>query len=346
MTQTELGLLGLIDLALGGDVCCFTYNPDWNEVMSLAAKHGVLGLAVDGVERLPKENRPQSSLLLQWFGPVVKQEQQFAHSWKVAQLLSKWWKSVGVEALVLKGRSLAQYYPKPEHRYSCDLDVFIAEGWDRACDLLRKKGVKLSLEIYKEAEFTLDGVYVECHRFITPIRGNKRLQQFEPYLRDLLKEEKQYFEGTFLIMPPLMFNVMLYIEHALGDFLHGKLLLKHLVDWTVLRRQPIDKELVKAKCSEFGFDRFLSLLNGLADVIENKTDFANLPASYQREFEGILRLQVKHEPESMFARRVNLFCTIIRNRRRYRNFGYCSMPSFLWNAVFSHWFQKDVEVIE
>lgn len=112
----------------------------------------------------------------------------------------------------------------------------------------------MEYEVYKEVEFTIDDVYVECHRFITPIRGNKQLQAFERYLRSLLHTEQQtYFDGTTLICPPLMFTVMLYIEHALWDFLHGHLALKHLLDWVVLRKQGIDRDAFETRCNEFKF---------------------------------------------------------------------------------------------
>ena len=63
----------------------------------------------------------------------------------------------------------------PHHRYSCDLDVFIGKGWERACKLLEGRGVEPGREVYKEVEFTMDDVYVECHRYITPLRGNRQL---------------------------------------------------------------------------------------------------------------------------------------------------------------------------
>ena len=72
--------------------------------------------------------------------------------------------------------------------------------------------------------------------------------------------EPTFFEGTTLVCPPLMFSVMLYVEHALGDFLHGKLLLKHVVDWAALRRQEVDWETFWTKCKEFRFDRFVALI--------------------------------------------------------------------------------------
>ena len=88
------------------------------------------------------------------------------------------------------------------------------------------------------------------------------MKEFECYLRSLLDSEpKGYFEGTTLVCPPLMFTVMLYIEHALGDLLHGHLTLKHIVDWVVLRRQSVDWDAFHARCESFKFDKFLPLID-------------------------------------------------------------------------------------
>ena len=259
-------------------------------------------------------------------------------------------KKHGIETVVLKGRSIAQYYPIPEHRYSCDLDLFVAgDDWVRACEILEAKGIRLEREVYKEVEFTFEGVNVELHRYITPVRGNKTLLRFERYLRNVLKASpKTHFEGTELVCPPLMFTVMLYIEHALGDLLHGKLTLKHVVDWVVLRKLEIDRTEIEARCKEFGFDKFLGLIDSLADVVDGKVEMASLPSSHREVMEAffVIPTPVIKEKKSWFARRVSLFFDIIRNRRYYKRFGYCSMERFLLSAVWAHFFDKEVRLYE
>lgn len=81
------------------------------------------------------------------------------------------------------------------------------------------------------------------------------------------------------------------MEHALGDFLHGKLLLKHVVDWVVLRRQAVDWEAFWAKCKAFRFDRFVALTEALADVVEGKREYETLPTAYKEVFDEMLREQ-------------------------------------------------------
>ena len=317
---------------------------DWTSVLELASEQGVQGICLEAIEQLPLGTIPQQALL-QWIGLSEMQRQQYEQAWRVACKLDTLWAAEGIQATVLKGRSIAKYYPVPSHRYSCDLDVFIGEEWGRACELLEGQGVELEHEVYKEVEFTLDNVYVECHRYITPVRGNKHLKGFEKFLRSLLYcEPPKYFEGTTLICPPLMFTVMLYIEHALGDLLHGHLTLKHIVDWVVLRRQNFNREVFYSRCNEFKFDKFLPLIEALADVVEGKTEYNELPPLYKEVFYELFKAPVAKSPRSWFGRRVELFFSILRNGKKYQQFGYTSMSSFLFNSMWAHFFDKEVRL--
>ena len=182
---------------------------EWSAVMNIASAHGLSAIAFDGLEKAldsnpERRNEMPTQLLLQWYGQCVHQTALFKKNWSATCSLSSLLKEHGIEAVVLKGRSIAQYYPIPEHRYSCDLDLFVAgDDWERACEILEAKGIRLEREVYKEVEFTFEDVNVELHRYITPVRGNKTLLRFERYLRNVLREfPKTYFEGTKLVCPP------------------------------------------------------------------------------------------------------------------------------------------------
>lgn len=317
---------------------------DWDGALNLSTEHGVSALCLESMELLPVGTVPKMQLL-QCIGQTEMQRNQYEQAWNVACKLDKLLAAEGIQATVLKGRTISQYYTVPCHRHSCDLDVFIEHGWNRASEILEKSGIKLEHEVYKEVEFTMDDVYVECHRYITPVRGNKHLQTFERYLLSLLHSEQQTcFEGTSLVCPPLVFTVMLYIEHALGDFLHGHLTLKEIVDWVVLRKQGVDRDAFESRCKEFKFDRFLKLIDAFADVLESKIEYSELSPAYRAEFDEVFLMHDGSNSRSWFCRRVDLFFDIVKNGKKFRAYGYMSMPAFLFNSVWSHFFNKEVKL--
>mgnify|MGYP003468164483 FL=1 len=100
-------------------------------MINIASAHGLSAIAYDGLEKAldsnpERRNEIPKTLLLQWYGLCVHQTALFKKKWKAACSLSSLLGEHGIEAVVLKGRSIAQYYPIPEHRYSCDLDLFVA----------------------------------------------------------------------------------------------------------------------------------------------------------------------------------------------------------------------------
>lgn len=77
-------------------------------------------------------------------------------------------------------------------------------------------------------------------------------------------------------------------------------------------------------------------------------EIASFPSSYREVMESFFvnPSSVIKERNSWFARRVSLFFDIIRNRRYYSRFGYCSMERFLVSAVWAHFFDKEVGLQE
>ena len=335
-------------------------SAEWQSLMDCSDRFGLSAVVLDGFRKVMPQLPVDDALeyrMFQWFGESMRMEKKCSRMWDVAKTLDKWWGKEGIYAVVLKGRSIAQYYPDPQHRYSCDIDVWIGEQWHHACDILEQHNVELCHEVYKEVEFTVDGTYVECHRYITPVRGNKNLLQFERYLRILIDDSAQrkcFFADTTLQNPPLMFTVMLYVEHALGDLLHDAFSLKHIADWMVLRRQDIMWSEFDERCKCFGFDRFVNLINALADFAEGRVAYSSLQGNHRQVLDSIFsKLDEQNgskgnrdtgKSRPWLHDRIQLFFRILSNARMFREFGYCSMPNFLISAVWAHFFDKEVKL--
>lgn len=84
---------------------------DWAAMKALADKQGLTAIVLDGVGEKLKTNSQLSSLnsqlKLSWIGATELQRLQYEHSWKVACKLNKLWAAEGIQATVLKGRSIA-----------------------------------------------------------------------------------------------------------------------------------------------------------------------------------------------------------------------------------------------
>ena len=122
----------------------------WEEVINIASAHGLSAIAFDGIEKALNRhsewrNKIPKSLLMPWYGQCVQQTALFKKNWSAACSLASLLGEQGIEAVVLKGSTIAQYYPIPEHRYSCDLDLFVAgDDWERA--FLRRRASLLNVK--------------------------------------------------------------------------------------------------------------------------------------------------------------------------------------------------------
>lgn len=342
---------------------------DWQEVVDLSFEQGVAAIAVDGLQECLPLTPPEGKgtqggeslelaldspeledLKYEWFWEVFSCEEEFHTRDGASRKLASMWAAEGISTVILKGASFAQYYPIAGHRYSCDLDLFIGEDWKRGCSVLERKGFDICYEVYKDAQFHIDGVYVECHRYLMSIRGNRTLQRFERYLRSLLKDKAPFGDDS-LFAPPLMFNALFCIEHARGHLLHGPLTLRQVCDWMMIRRQPVDWDEFWKRCEEFGFTRFAHLMEALADLVEGKVTYGEL-ASVDRKVvdEMLMAGSASQEADgsrkisSFFQRRVRQFFTILGNGWKYREFNDVSMPVALFRQVWTHFFRKKVEL--
>ena len=74
-------------------------------VLNLASEQGVQGICLEAIEQFPAGTIPQPTLL-QWIGLSEVQRQQYEQTWRVACKLDKLWAAEGIQATVLKGRSI------------------------------------------------------------------------------------------------------------------------------------------------------------------------------------------------------------------------------------------------
>ena len=261
---------------------------DWQALENIANEQGLLGVMLDGVEKLPRELRPEKKAILQSIGLLIQSEQQYAVQEHAATEMALLLHQHDIRTYVLKGAVVAECYPRPEHRRSVDMDCFLvnendnvslnlndnvnldfnAEVWELGNRVVEKAGFEVARGFYKNSTFHLPGLAVENHRFMTPFRGNKRLKRLERLLQSMIindnlnvkvEASNRRLQGTWLYRPPVMVSALFLIEHAYSHFLHEGLTCRHVLDWTMFsrrHRQEIDWKAFEGYIDEFGFRKF------------------------------------------------------------------------------------------
>lgn len=268
MTKIQDTFVRLVRLGIGTseDIPALE-DVDWQAVEDLASDQGLLGVLLDGVEKLPRELKPGKKAIIQSIGQMLKAEQQYAAQQHAAEEMALLMHESGIRTYVLKGAVVAECYPRPEHRKSVDMDCYLLpeEGkedvWEKGNRVVEAAGYSVGRGFYKNSTFQLPGLAVENHRFMTPFRGNARLRRLERQLQAMMAEDssKDRFNGTWLFRPPVMVSALFLIEHAYSHFLHEGLTWRHVLDWQMFSRrhhEEIDWRLFDNLIDEYGFRKF------------------------------------------------------------------------------------------
>jgi len=97
---------------------------EWPSLFDMASEQTVLGLVLDGAQKLLKECWPPKMLLLQMvsLAEQIKQRNELLN--KKCQWLTRTLEGIGLDSCILKGQGVAALYPNPLSRQSGDIDVW------------------------------------------------------------------------------------------------------------------------------------------------------------------------------------------------------------------------------
>lgn len=384
MTAEYLVLFDLVCLGLQPDAelefkGLRVADVDWNLVLDMAVRQGIGPIVGDGIQRgverlneasLPgRHDAPEASMLCALRGldaPQFKakrrrlaalsmQHEQLAEAQlKAVAALGDLWRRHGLQPYLLKGFTLAQYYPNPLHRISTDIDTYHLDGWEESNRVIEGEGIAVDRSYYKNSEFLFDGCTVENHRFCTMVRGWRHRKEFERYLRACVAEESpgQVLQ-TSMNATPAMLNVLFVLMHARQHFLlEGGIQLRHVCDWAMLLRayaETLDWALFREQCVRFGLDRFAWPLTRVA----HRVCGVPVPFECPREKEPVTRLIAEiMQPtcpvvdHSVKGWRVQLQIVrqLFRSRWKFRLYTHGSMEGYLLEMLWGYLFDRDPKI--
>ena len=212
---------------------------EWQYILDEAQRHAVVGIMVVGLEKLPSEQRPQKTVLLQWIGLCQQIEVQNSVTTQTCIQICDRLDRNGFNACVLKGQSNYRYYPAGMmNRRSCgDVDVWVVPK--ERCTHPVKEVVE-----YVDANYNMDvlcwlhngftdetGVPVEVHfrpSFMSEPCKNKR---FQKHFSDIvLCSSLTDLDGAKIPCMKVDEDVIYQMNH----------IYRHLIDEGVGLRQVVD----------------------------------------------------------------------------------------------------------
>lgn len=317
---------------------------DWQSLEEMANEQGLLGVMLDGVETLPRELRPEKKAIIQSIGQVLQAEQQYTIQEHAAAEMAVLLHQHGIRTYVLKGQVVAECYPNPDHRKSVDMDCFLmpeqgdVDVWEMANSILEEQGFEVRRDYYKNSTIVLPGLSVENHRYFTPFRGNRQLNNLEHLLQEEMRRANNAplaarFDGTWLYRPPVMVSALFLIEHAYSHFLHEGLTWRMVLDWQMFcrrHRQELDWKELEARVDEFGVRRFYDSFCRLGEYLVGDLTADGLQLNDRRMLADIWAPLDVHETVTGLRGKLALAGNTWRARWKYRHFTDMTWLQALW----------------
>lgn len=350
-SDTREAFLRLVRLGIGHSEISVIVK-EWNSLKALAEQQGLSAIVMDGVESLPEQSRPPKEFLLQWIGEILQTEAQYETQRKAAVEMASLFERNYIRTYVLKGSVVSECYPKPEHRVSSDLDCFLLpmqgdfDAWDLGNDLVKSQGFEVEDIFYKNSTFSLPGLTVENHRFMTPFRGNKTLRNLELMLQSMIRDDKnpEGIDGTCLYRPPVMASSLFLIEHAYSHFLHEGLTWRHVLDWMMFSRKH-EKEILwsdfEVLVEEFGFKRFCDSFVKIGRFLLGELVEGDLTKIDKKMLADVWAPLDLHESVRGWKGKLALVGNTWRARWKYHYFADISMLHALWIQAKGVLFEKN-----
>ncbi len=341
-------LMSLTRQGIGHNCSALKDKPDWVDIKALAEKQGLSAIVLDGIQRLPLENRPSKDILLNWIGTVI---QGFENRYKCYERalsdLAKFYNENGINMMVLKGYGLSMNYPIPNHRPCGDIDIWNYGLQKKADSLVVKQfGIRVDNSEPHHSCFDWKGFLVENHYDFLIVPASKTNSEIEPLLKELAKVKGECLSvcGQDIYLPTPDFNALFLLRHMLMHFVAIGITIRHLLDWAFFWEkygEQINKEWLSDLIDQFKMTEFFNVVNAIC-VDDLGFDSLTFPCSHcpyelkQRVLSDILN----PEYDSTEVYRLKLLPRLIFKYKRWksgswkRRFCYKEgvLSSFLWSA--------------
>lgn len=348
-SETRNCFLSLIRLGIGHEAYFLTKSVDWNAIEALALEHGLSAILVDGIERLPDDQRPPKMVLLQWIGEVLQNyESRYKQYQNAIGSLAGFYNQHGFKMMVLKGYGLSLNYPKPNHRPCGDIDIWLFGKQKEADALLAKEyGIEIDNEHHHHTVFEWNGFSVENHYDFLNVHHHKSNVVMEKILKDLGKDDSHYveIEAEMVNLPSANLHALFLLRHSMSNFASTGMQLRQLLDWGFFvekQGKNVDWEWLLSILKHFGMKPLFDIFNAICveDLGFNSKIFPYVqffPVINERVLNDILSPEFSEKEKGSFFRRA--YYKYRRWKANAWKHELCyseNMSSAFWSGIKSH----------
>ena len=262
--------LTLIRLGIGNYSGRLFQKVDWSAVKGLATQQGLYAIVLDGVEKLPTEQRPPQDLLLEWIGEVLQgYENIFEQYRRTIGEMAAYYNAHGYKIMILKGYACSLDWPKPNHRPCGDIDIW-QFGKQKEADiaLVREKGIKIENSHHHHTVFNWGNFMVENHFDFINIHARKSNRKLEKIFKELGADDSHWVKvnGEKVYLPSPNLHALFLMRHAVAHFSSTNIILRQILDWAFFvakHNKEIDWDWFLDVMKEFHILDFFNTLNAI-----------------------------------------------------------------------------------
>ena len=274
MVKAEEALLKLTGFGLGHYDILEIGDVDWPAIKALADKQGLTAIILDGIERLPEDERPPQLALLNWIGEVVQNyEAKYKQYEKAIGSLAEWYNAHGYKMMVLKGYACSHDWPKPEHRPCGDIDIWLFGQRKEADAALTQwfknskvQGFKIDNSHHHHTVFYWHDFMVENHYDFINVHSRKPNIEFEKVFKELGKDDSHFVKlyGVKVFLPSPNLHALFLMRHLVAHFTSVSITLRQVLDWAFFVKKhtkEVDWEWLIEVLKKFHMIEFYNTIN-------------------------------------------------------------------------------------
>lgn len=244
----------------------FKYHDDldWEALYHFALKQTIIGVLYAGIEKMPKEHRPQKKLLMKWYAQTERIKSRNSQLNAAVVEVTRRFRDDGFPNCVLKGQGNALMYPRPELRSPGDIDLWPLAGREAIYKYVRRDFPGTEM-LYHHLEYPIvKGIMTEVHFFPMFLNNPLYNRRFQNWLRTVGEEQCNNWaelpQGRFC-RPTAAFNAVYQLAHIRHHFFDEGVGLRQLMDYYYLLKSGItssQRDEIRRLLGRFGLSAFAS----------------------------------------------------------------------------------------